>query len=197
MRGRTFVHPSLSIDGYPPARPANGRSDQVIDIGPARARKAAAWSPPARPRHTSTDSGFLMSNLEDGGRGEAGEAIRAARAGRLPMEQMLRSVLAAQVIVPLADLPVMDGARMLSWKPATVSRDADGEQFVVVFTDETLDGQYARWRPEYPYRLRVGADWLITVLPAGHGIIFNLGGGENMFEWPARGILAHRADHET
>jgi hypothetical protein len=110
---------------------------------------------------------------------------------------MLDSILTTQVIVPLAEPPVMDGARMRSWKPATVSRDADGEQFVVVFTDETLDGQYARWRPEYPYRLRVGADWLITVLPAGHGIVFNLGGGEIMFEWPASGILAHRADPET
>lgn len=138
-----------------------------------------------------------MSNPEDGGRGEASEAIRAARAGHLPMQQMLSSILAAQVIVPLADPPVMDGARMLSWKPATVSRDADGQQFVVVFTDEKLDGQYGKWRPEYAYRLRVGADWLITVLPAGHGIVFNLGGGETMFEWPARDILAYRADHEA
>lgn len=138
----------------------------------------------------------LTNTLEDGGRREAGEAIRAARAGSLSTQQMLRSVLATQVIIPLAEPPVMAGARMLSWKPATVSRDADGQQFVIVFTDEELDGKYARWRPEYPYRLRVGADWLITVLPAGHGIVFNLGGGEIMFEWPASGILAHRADHE-
>lgn len=138
-----------------------------------------------------------MNKPEDGGRGEAGEAIRAARAGRLPTEQMLRSVLAAQVIIPLAEPPVMDGARLLSWKPATVSRDADGAQFMVVFTDEELDGKYAKWRPEYPYRLRTGGDWLITVLPASHGIVFNLGGGEIMFEWPAPGIAAYRADHET
>jgi SseB protein N-terminal domain len=139
----------------------------------------------------------LTNQAEDGGRAQAGEAIRAARAGRIPTEQMLRSVLATQVIIPLADPPVMDGARMLSWKPATVSRDADGEQFVVVFTDEALDQQYARWRPEYGYRLRAGADWLIKVLPAGHGVIFNLGGGEIMFEWPASGITAWRADHAT
>lgn len=110
---------------------------------------------------------------------------------------MLRSILGAQVIVPLADPPVMDGARLLSWKPATVTRDADGAQFVVVFTDEELDVKYAKWRPEYAYRLRVGADWLIRVLPAGHGIVFNLGGGEIMFEWTAGDILAYRADHET
>lgn len=112
------------------------------------------------------------------------------------MQQMLQSVLATQVIVPLAEPPVMDGGRMLSWKPATVSRDADGQHFIVVFTDEELDGKYARWRPEYAYRLRVGADWLITVLPAGHGLLFNLGGGEIMLEWPARGILEYRAAHE-
>jgi hypothetical protein len=138
-----------------------------------------------------------MNNPEDGGRLEAGEAIRAARAGHLPAQQMLQTILATQVIVPLADPPVMDGARMLSWKPATVSRDADGEQFVVVFTDEELDGKYARWRPEYAFRLRVGADWLISVLPAGHGIVFNLGGGDIMFEWPATSIQAHRAEYQT
>lgn len=138
-----------------------------------------------------------MNNPEDGGRGEATEAIRGARAGSLSTEQMLRTVLAAQVMVPLAAPPVMDGARLLSWKPATVSRDADGQQFVVVFTDEELDLKYAKFRSEYPYRLRVGADWLINVLPAGHGILFNLGGGDIMFEWPASGIQAHRTDHES
>ncbi len=110
---------------------------------------------------------------------------------------MLQSILAAQVSIPLAEQPVMEGARLISWKPATVSKDADGEQFLVVFTDLELDGKYAHFRPEYPYRLRVGADWLITVLPAGHGIVFNLGGGDIMFEWPASGILAHRANHES
>lgn len=138
-----------------------------------------------------------MNNPEDGGRREASAAIRAARAGQLSTQEMLRTVLAAQISVPLAEPPVMDGARLLSWKPATVSRDADGEQFLVVFTDEELDVKYARWRPEYSYRLRVGADWLTAVLPAGHGIIFNLGGGEIMFEWPASGILAYRPDQAT
>lgn len=139
----------------------------------------------------------MTNNPEDGGRAAAGEAIRAARAGTLPTQEMLRFILATQVIIPLAEPPVMDGARLLSWKPATVSRDADGEPFIVVFTDEELDAKYGKWRPEYPYRLRVGADWLITVLPAGHGIILNLGGGEIMFEWSARGIQAYRADPGT
>lgn len=111
------------------------------------------------------------------------------------MQEMLRTLLATQVIIPLAEQPVMDGARLLSWKPATVSKDADGGPFLVIFTDEELDAKYARWRPEYPYRLRTGADWLIRVLPAGHGVLFNLGGGDLMFEWPAQGIQAHRADH--
>lgn len=136
-----------------------------------------------------------MSNPEDGGRGAATEAIRAARAGQRSTQEMLGAVLAAQVSIPLAEPPVMDGARLLSWKPATVSRDADGAQFLVVFTDDELDGKYARWRPEYSYRLRTGADWLINVLPAGHGILFNLGGGDILFEWPADGILAYRTDH--
>lgn len=153
----------------------------------AAGQRAAVRHQPTRP---------LTNNPEDGGRAEARKAIRAARAGQLPIQQMLSSVLAAQVIVPLAEPPVMDGARMLSWKPATVTRDADGQQFLVVFTDEELDGKYAKWRPEYPYRLRVAGDWLLTTLPAGHGIVFNLGGGEIMFEWPAGGILAHRGEQE-
>ncbi|MBB4634727.1 SseB family protein [Longimicrobium terrae] len=132
-----------------------------------------------------------MNNPEDGNRSDATDAIRAARAGTLPVEQMLSTLLAAKVSVPLAEPPVMEGARMLSWKPATVTRDTDGEQFIVVFTDDKLDGQYAKWRPEYPIRLRVGGDWLMTVLPAGHGIIFNLGGGEILFEWSARDIQAY------
>lgn len=138
-----------------------------------------------------------MSNPEDGGRGAANEAIRTARAGQLPVQEMLRAVLTAQVSVPLAEPPVMDGARLLSWKPATVNRDADGQPFLVVFTDAELDAKYAKFRPEYPYRLRVGADWLITALPAGHGVIFNLGGGDIMFEWPAPGIQAYRAEQKT
>jgi hypothetical protein len=156
---------------------------------------AAAATEPARGTHQPTRP--LTSNQEDGGRREAGEAIRAARAGTLPMQEMLRTLLAAQVIIPLAEQPVMDGARLLSWKPATVSKDADGQQFLVVFTDEELDMKYAKFRPEYPYRLRAGADWLINTLPAGHGIIFNLGGGDIMFEWPAHGIQAHREEHKA
>ncbi len=110
---------------------------------------------------------------------------------------MLSTLLATQVIIPLAEPPVMDGARLLSWKPATVNRDTDGQPFVIVFTDEELDGKYGKWRPEYPYRLRVGADWLINVLPAGHGILVNLGGGDIMFEWPAHNIQSHRTQPES
>lgn len=137
-----------------------------------------------------------MNNPETGTRSDAGEAIRAARAGSLAREQLLSALLTAKVSVPLAEPPVMEGARLLSWKPATVTRDADGEQFIVVFTDEKLDGQYAKWRPEYPIRLRVDGDWLVSVLPAGHGVIFNLGGGEILFEWPADDIAAYRANPE-
>jgi hypothetical protein len=138
-----------------------------------------------------------MSNPEDDGMREADEAIRAAQAGRLSMQEMLRSILAAPVLVPLADPPVIEGDRMLSWKPATVTRSDDGEQFVLVYTDEKLDRDYFERRPDYLYRLKVRADWLITVLPAGHGIAFNVGGVENVLEWPARGILAYRSDHGT
>jgi hypothetical protein len=149
-------------------------------------------APAAHPRYLA-----LMNNPETGTSSEAGEAIRAARAGTLPLEHMLSALLAAKVSVPLAEPPVMEGARMLSWKPATVTRDTDGQQFVVVFTDHKLDGQYAKWRPEYPIRLRVDGDWLMPVLPAGHGIIFNLGGGEILFEWSARDILAYQAGRQT
>lgn len=112
------------------------------------------------------------------------------------MEQMLRAILAAQVLVPLAEPPLIADNHIRSWKPATVTRRDDGEQFVLAFTDEELDNDYFKRRPDYPYRLKVSADWLIGVLPAGHGIAFNVG-GENILEWPARGIMAYLSDHRT
>jgi hypothetical protein len=145
----------------------------------------------------SISQSIAMGTLEDGGMGAADEAIRAARVGRLSMHQMLRSILAAQVLVPVADPPLIEGGRMLSWKPATVTRADDGEQFVLVYTDEKLDRDYFERQPEYLYRLKVRLDWLITVLPAGRGIAFNVGGVENALEWPVRGILAYRSDYAT
>jgi hypothetical protein len=54
---------------------------------------------------------------------QAHAAIRDARAGRISVPQMLRSVIAAQVIVPLADAPGMDGKSITHWKPAIVTSE--------------------------------------------------------------------------
>ena len=122
---------------------------------------------------------------------KADTAIRDARAGRITVPQMLHSVLAAQVIVPLAEPPVMDGASVTRWKPATVSKQANGAQFLVAFTDRKLATAFSENNREHSFALLVDAAWVLSVLPEGHGIAFNVG-GDNGFEWTAEGISAYK-----
>jgi hypothetical protein len=46
------------------------------------------------------------------------------------------SVLKAQVFVLLSAPPVMNGTSLQSWKPVTVTNQADGARFMVAFTNE-------------------------------------------------------------
>ena len=141
----------------------------------------------ARNANAGTDSGRWRML-------EANSAICAARAGRMSQSAMLGTVLASHVSVPLAKPLVTDGDRLVSWAPASVTTENDGEQFVPVFTDETLDRAYWKSYPEHGYRFQVQAGWLLDVLPPGHGLAFNIGGQENTLLWPARGILAYKQD---
>lgn len=139
-------------------------------------------------RARAASSGSNRKNVR-----EADAAIREARAGRLSVPKMLHSVMEAQLLVPLAEPPVLEGNSVASWKPATVSKQANGAQFLVVFTDETRSSRFATGNPEHSYVLLVDARWVLDALPPGHGIAFNPA-GDNGFEWTAEGISAYRAD---
>ena len=135
----------------------------------------------------------LPSRIAAGrGTAEADAAINEARQGRLPVEDMLRAVLAAQVLVPLAEAPQMEGDRIAHWNPATVTKRADGSLYHVVFTDAEVAAAYVKGNPQHPYVLLVEASWLVRILPPTHGIAFNLG-SENSFEWGAEGIAELRS----
>jgi hypothetical protein len=138
----------------------------------------------------------MSSQVPQKGRGtaEADAAIREARAGRLGVREMLRTVMSAQVFVPLAAPPSFDGNTIKSWKPATVSKEPGGAQFLVAFTDISLATTFARSNPSYGYGLLVEAPWLLTVLPPNHGLAFNLGGASS-FDWPSLGIAGYQSEN--
>jgi len=135
----------------------------------------------------------LPSRIAAGrGTAEADAAIAGARQGTLGVDDMLRAVLAAQVLVPLVDAPKMEGDRIAFWNPATISKRADGSLYHVAFTDPAVAAEYVKGNPTHPYVLLVEASWLAQVVPPGQGIAFNLG-SENSFEWSAEGVAEHRA----
>jgi hypothetical protein len=105
---------------------------------------------------------------------------------------MLKSILGAQVLVPLAEPPVMDGVSVKRWKPATITKQPDGPQFLAVFTNEAAVTAFAQVSPQYSHRLLVEARWVVDALPPGHGIVFNVG-TENGFEWSCEGVAAFKA----
>jgi hypothetical protein len=100
---------------------------------------------------------------------------------------MLQKVLAAQIYVPLAEAPLVEGNNISNWKPATITRPLDGSRFLVAFTDPVLMNAFAKSNPTYSFAFLTDTSWIVRALPVGHGIVFNLG-GDNGFEWNAQGI---------
>lgn len=136
-------------------------------------------------RHTSGSTAH-----EGRGTIEADAAIRAARAGRLGVPDMLRTLVGAQVIVPLAHEPTMEGNAIQKWAPATVTKADSGAAYLVAFTDSALARQFATVNAAYRYSLLVDAKWLLSALPPGHGIVFNVAGASAL-EWSASGIAEY------
>ena len=122
----------------------------------------------------------------------ADRAIVQGRAGAITVPEMLRDIMSAQILVPLAGAPRIEGDRLVSWKPATVSK-GDGSQFLVAFTSHDLLTAFAKHSPEHSYAFQISARWVLGVLPAAHGIVFNVG-GDNGFEWSADGLAEYRRD---
>jgi hypothetical protein len=62
----------------------------------------------------------------------------------------------------------------------------------VAFTENSLASNFSRSSPEHTHGILVDVQWLLTVLPKGHGIVFNIGSNETNFEWGAEGIAAYQ-----
>ncbi len=135
--------------------------------------------------------------LKGRGTKEADSAIREARAGLMPVPNMLRAVLAAQVFVPLAAPPVMEGNSIKSWKPATVTKPAGGAEFLVAFTDASLAEVFTKSASDYTHGLLINVQWLLSALPNNHGIVFNIGGTDSNFEWSAEGISDYKVTNAS
>jgi hypothetical protein len=84
--------------------------------------------------------------------------------------------------------PISGGSK---WKPATLTKAADGTQWLVAFTDPRLAAQFTRQNPEYSYALCTEAKWVLHAIPPNYGLVVNIGSAESMFEWNAAGLAAY------
>jgi len=120
------------------------------------------------------------------------QAIELARQGRVSVKEMLDRLASATLFVPLAEPPIMDGQRVKSWKPATLSKN-DGSQWVVTFSSLDLATTFGKQNPVYSHGLSVETKWLIQALPQAHGLVVNVGSA-SMFEWNAEGLLRYKTE---
>ena len=127
---------------------------------------------------------------EGKGTREADQAILDASQDKIEVKDMLTKIVASKVFVPLPEPPVMDGDKMKSWQPATVTHPERGD-FLVAFTNKDTRNTFVENNPSYKLGMMLDTQFLITVLPQQHGILFNIG-GESCFEWERRGILAYQ-----
>jgi hypothetical protein len=121
------------------------------------------------------------------------EAIQLARQGRIPANEMLGSLFAGGLFVPLSAPPEMNGESIKSWKPATVSK-GDGSQWLVAFTDADMAAQFSKHNPSYSHGMRVDARWVLRTVPPDYGLVVNMGSPESMFEWNAEGLSRYKAE---
>lgn len=128
--------------------------------------------------------------MEGKGTKEAEQAILDGSQGKVQINEMLVKIIAAQVFVPLSEPPKMDGDKMKSWQPATVSHPERGD-YLVTFTNEDTRNAFIDSNPTYKFGMMIEVQFLVTILPPNHGILFNLG-GESCFEWDRRGIFAYQ-----
>jgi hypothetical protein len=118
-------------------------------------------------------------------------AIQLARQGRIPVKDMLESLVAGRVFVPLAAPPQIDGDAIRSWNPATVSK-ADGSQWLVAFTNAQLAAQFTKQNSHYSHGIQVSTRWVLEALPPACGLAVNIGEAESMFEWSADGLCRYK-----
>jgi len=132
------------------------------------------------------------ASISDDNLSSSHQAIELARQGRIPINEMLDRLVSANLFVPLAEPPIMDGQRLRSWRPATLSKH-DGSQWVVAFSSLELATAFGKQNPGYSHGLSVETKWILQALPPAHGLVVNVGSG-SLFEWNAEGLLRYKAD---
>src|SRR5690349_8296194 len=115
-----------------------------------------------------------VTSISDENLSSSHQAIELARQGRITVKEMLDRLVLANLIVPLAEPPLMDGQRVRSWKPATVSK-SDGSQWVVAFSSSDLATAFSKQNPSYSHGLSVNTKWILQLLPEAHGLVVNIG----------------------
>jgi hypothetical protein len=114
----------------------------------------------------------------------ADEAIRRARNEEITFDELLATLAAAKVAVPLAGQPGE------TWSPATVTT-RDQKLLVVAFTRTHLAAAYCHGNLDFPGATLIDVRWVIDSIPPTHGIVFNMG-GDNVFEWEAESLAGFR-----
>jgi len=119
-------------------------------------------------------------------------ALQLAKLGRLSIKEAIDEIVAGQLTVPVAELPITERGKLTGWSPATVSKD-DGSEWLVVFTLPELADAFCEQENEFPVRVDVDARWVLETLPPQYGIAFNLDSDLSL-EWPAQSVAKYRRD---
>jgi hypothetical protein len=131
--------------------------------------------------------GFLNSLFgskdQAGSMTAADRAIGLAKSGKISVDAMLHEISRSSITVPLASPPSVDGDRLISWHPASLS-GSDGAKYFVAFTHGEAHKAFARQNPAFGYGFEVNALWVLHNLPPDHGLLLNIG-ATNGFEWRA------------
>src|SRR6478609_7618825 len=116
----------------------------------------------------------------------ADRAIQLARSGQISVDIMLQDISRSLILIPLSSPPTMDGDRLISWHPSTMT-GPDGAKYFVAFTQRNAHDAFVEQNPAYGYAFEVNPLWVLRHLPSDHGVLFNVH-TPNGFEWRAEGV---------
>jgi hypothetical protein len=119
-------------------------------------------------------------------------ALQLAKQGRLSIKEAIEAIVAGQLTVPVADLPVTERGKLTGWSPASVSKD-DGSEWLVAFTLPELADAFCEQESGFPVKVDVDAAWVLETLPPQYGIVFNLNSDLSL-EWTAQSVAKYRRD---
>lgn len=119
-------------------------------------------------------------------------ALELAKQGRLTIKEAIDEIVAGQLTVPVADLPITEHGKLTGWSPALVSKD-DGTEWLVAFTLPELADEFCEQESEFPVKVEVDAAWILETLPPQYGIVFNPNSDLSL-EWTARSVVKYRQE---